>query len=76
MMSMVSRQWPVVKTLRWAKREQLPVLSYGFPPAQRDWPFCLSSGKVEAKNLHPVKFFAKESEANLTGATNPVHPVK
>ena len=50
MMSVVSRQWSVVKAPSWAKREQLPVLSYGFLPAQRDWHFCLSSGKAEAKN--------------------------
>jgi hypothetical protein len=37
MMSMVSGHLSVVRTLRWAKREQLPVLSYGFPPAQRDF---------------------------------------
>jgi hypothetical protein len=26
-------------------------------------------------NLYPVKFFKKDSEANLTGAMNPTNPI-
>ena len=33
-------------------------------------------GRKQEKNLYPVKFFEKDSTADLTGVNNPVHPVK
>jgi hypothetical protein len=36
----------------------------------------MRKGRKQQKNLYTVKFFGKDSAADLTGATNPVHPVK
>ncbi len=33
-------------------------------------------GRKQQSNLYPVKFFAKDSAADLTGAINPVNPVE
>jgi putative transposase len=46
------------------------------PSANEYFPLSSGKGEKQQKNLYPVKFMAMKSEAHLTGAVNPVNPVK
>ena len=46
------------------------------PPVRQDLQACPGARFVQQKDLYPVKFFEKDSAADLTGAINPVNPVK